>query len=124
MQENNTKGIEEIISDAKIYLENRIEYTRLYVVGKVATLVADVITNVVVIICFVLAFLFGSVTLAMFLSSVFDSFTAGFGSVALIYLLIAIGITVGKKSFEKAIANMAVRKYFNKLADKEEDEKV
>jgi len=123
MQENNIKGIEEIIADAKIYLENRIEYTRLYVVEKVATLVADVITNVVVIICFVLAFLFGSVTLAMFLSSVFDSFTAGFGSVALIYLLIAIGITVGKKSFEKAIANMAVSKYFNKLADKEEDEK-
>jgi hypothetical protein len=124
MQENNQKSIEDIISDAKIYLETRIEYTRLYVVGKVSTLVADLITNAVVIICFVLAFLFGSVTLAMFLSDVFHSFTAGFGCVALLYLLIAVGITVGKKSFEKLIANMAVRKYFDKLADKEEHEKV
>jgi len=124
MQENNQKSIEDIISDAKIYLETRIEYTRLYVVGKVSTLVADLITNAVVIICFVLAFLFGSVTLAMFLSDIFHSFTAGFGCVALLYLLIAIGITVGKKSFEKLIANMAVRKYFDKLADKEENEKV
>jgi hypothetical protein len=124
MQENNQKSIEDIISDAKVYLETRIEHTRLYVVEKVATLVADVITNAVVIICFVLAFLFGSVTLALFLSDVFHSFTAGFGSVALIYLLIAVGITVGKNSFEKLIANMAVRKYFNKLADKDENEKV
>jgi hypothetical protein len=124
MQENNQKSIEDIISDAKTYLETRVEYTRLYIVAKVSTIVADLVTNAVVIICFVLAFLFGSVTLAMFLSSVFDSFTAGFGSVALLYLLIAIGITVGKSSVEKAIANMAVRKYFNKIADKEEDEKV
>ncbi len=83
------------------------------------------LTGAVVIICFVLAFLFGSVTLALFLSDVFDSYTAGFGCVALIYLIIAVIVYLTKdKYIEKAIINMAIRKYFNKLADKEDEEKI
>jgi len=125
MQENKEKTIEELLTDAKDYIETRIEYTRLRLVEKSSKIFADLLTGATVVICFVLAFLFGSVTLALFLSDVFESFTAGFGSVALIYLLIAIVVYLTKdKYIEKALTNMAIRNYFNKLADKDDEEKI
>jgi len=123
MQENKEKGIEDIFEDAKGYLEARVEYTRLYLVEKVSKIFADLVTNTVVIVCFTLAFLFGSVTLALFLSSVLGSYTGGFGCVSLIYILLAVVVYLTKdKYIEKAIINIAISKYFNKLADKEEED--
>jgi len=122
MQENKDKSIEDLVEDAKGFLEARIEYTRLYLVEKVSKIFADLVTNTTVIVCFVLAFLFGSVTLALFLSDVLGSYTRGFGCVSAIYLLLAIGVYLTKdKYIEKAIINIAIRKYFDKLADKEDE---
>lgn len=125
MQENKEKNIEDLFDEAKGYVETRVEYLRLHMVEKVSKALADMITSATVIICFVLAFLFGTVTLALFLSDVLGSFTRGFGCVALIYLAIAIIVYLTKdKYIEKAIINMAIRKYFTKLADKEDEEKI
>ena len=126
MQENKEKSIEDLFDDAKRYVDTRLEYTRLYLVEKSAKIFADIVTNTIVIFCFILAFLFGTVTLALFLSDVLGSYTRGFGSVALIYLLLAIIVYYTKdKYIEKVIVNFSVRNYFNKLADKhEEDEKI
>jgi hypothetical protein len=123
MQENKDKSIEDLVDDAKGFLEARIEYTRLYLVEKVSKLFADLVTSTAVIVCFILAFLFGSVTLALFLSDVLGSYTRGFGCVSLIYILLAIIVYLTKdKYIEKAIINVAIRKYFDKLADKEGDD--
>lgn len=125
MQENKEKNIEEIFSDAKVYLEKRIEYLRLRMVGKVSQIFADIVTNVTVIIFFVMAFILGSVTLAFFLSDLLGSYTRGFGSVTLIYLLLALIVFLTKdKYIEKGIVNFTIRKYFNKYAEEDEDEKV
>jgi len=125
MQENKDKSIEELVDDAKGYIEARAEYTRLYLVEKISKVFADLVTNTTVIVCFVLAFLFGSVTLALFLSDVLGSYSRGFGCVSLIYILLAVVVYLTKdKYIEKAIINVAIRKYFDKLADKEEDEKL
>jgi hypothetical protein len=123
MQENKEKSIEDLIADAKVYLETRVEYTRLYLVEKVSKIFADLVTTATVIVCFVLAFLFGTFTLALFLSDVLGSYTRGFGCVSLIYIFLAVIVYFTKdKYIEKAIINFAIRKYFNKLADKEEDD--
>jgi len=123
MQENKEKSIEDIIDDAKGFLEARIEYTRLYLVEKAAKIFADIVTNTAVIVCFILAFLFGSVTLALFLSDVLGSYTAGFGCVSLIYIALAVIVYFTKdKYIEKAIINVTIRKYFDKLADEEEED--
>lgn len=125
MQDNKEKDIEEIFSDVKDYVEIRLEYVRLKAVEKVSKIFADIVTNTTVIICFVLAFLFGSITLALFLSELLDSFSGGFGCVALFYLALAIIVYLTKDNYiEKGIVNFTVRKYFNKYADKDEDEKV
>lgn len=123
MQENKEKSIEDLYEDAKSYLDTKVEYTRLYLVEKVSKIFADVITNALAIICFVLAFLFATLTLALFLSDLLGSYTQGFGCVALFYLLLALIVYFTKDKFiEKAIINFTIKNYFNKLADKEEDD--
>lgn len=123
MEEKKEKNIEELFSEAKTYVDTRIEYARLVLIKRSAKVFADLITNAIVGVCFVLAFILGTVTLALFLSTLFASYTAGFGCVALIYLLLAIIVYVTKEKFiEKAIVNFTIRKYFKKLQEDEEDE--
>lgn len=123
MQENKEKDIKDLFEDAKSYLDTRVEYTRLYLVEQASKIFADIVTNAAVIICFILAFLFGTVTLALFLSDVLGSYARGFGCVAVIYVLLALIVYYTKEKYiEKAIINFTIRNYFNKLADKEEDD--
>lgn len=123
MEENKEKDIEDIFNDAKDYLDTRIEYTKLSLVEKGSKIFADLITNAAVIICFILAFLFASVTLALYLSDVFGNYAAGFGCVALIYLVLSIIVFLTKDNFiEKILINFFIRKYFDKVADKDEDD--
>jgi len=123
MQEDKEKSIEGLFEDAKDYIDTRVEYTRLYLVEKVSKIFADIVTNAVVIICFILAFLFGTFTLALFLSDVLGSYARGFGCVALIYVLLALIVYFTKEKYiEKAIINFTIKNYFNKLADKDEED--
>jgi len=123
MEENKEKDIEAILLDAKEYIDTRIEYTKLSFVEKGAKLLADLITNTTVIICFVLSFLFASFTLALYLSDVLGSYAKGFGCVAVIYLFLSIIVLLTKdKYIEKVLINLFIRKYFDKVADKDEDD--
>ena len=123
MEEKREKNIEDIFSEAKTYLDTRIEYTRLVFIKRASKVFADLITNAIVAIFFALAFILGTITLALFLSTVFSSYTAGFGSVALLYLFMAVVVYLTKENYiEKAIVNFTIRKYFKKLEEDEEDE--
>ena len=123
MEENKEKDLKDLFDDAKSYLDTHVEYTRLYLVEQVSKIFADIVTNAAVIICFILAFLFGTFTLALFLSDVLGSYARGFGCVAVIYVLLALIVYYTKEKFiEKAIINFTIKNYFNKLVDKEEEE--
>lgn len=123
MEEKKEKNIEELVSDAKSYVDTRLEYIHLKSIEKGSKLFADLITNTVVVMCFLLAFLLGTLTLALYLSEVFGSYVAGFGCVAGIYLFLSIIVFLTKDKFiEKILVNMFIRKYFNKIADKHDEE--
>lgn len=123
MEDQKEKDIESILLDAKTYIDTRATYIRLSLVEKGARIFADLLTNAAVIICFVLAFLFASFTLALYLSDVLGSFTKGFGAVAGIYLLLAIIVFLTKdKHIEKVLINFFIKRYFEKVADKEQDD--
>lgn len=123
MEENKEKSLEDIFLDAKTYIDTRIEYTKLSAVEKGSKIFADLITNAAVVICFVLAFLFASFTLALYLSDVLGSYAAGFGCVAAIYLFLSIIVYLTKdKYIEKVLVNLFIRKYFDKVADKDDDD--
>lgn len=121
-EESKEKSIEDLVTDLKGYVNVRVEYFRLYAVERVSKVFADLVTNMAVVVSFILAFLFGSVTLAFYLSTVFGSYTAGFGAVAIIYVLLAIGVFITKDTFlERGITNFAIRRYFNKLEEEEKE---
>lgn len=121
MEDNKEKSLEELFLDAKAYINTRLEYTKLSAVEKGSKIFADLITNAAVIICFVLAFLFASFTLALYLAEVLGSYASGFGCVAGIYLLLSIIVYFTKDKFiERFLVNLFIRKYFDKVADKEE----
>ena len=123
MEESKEKSLAEILSDAQAYIDTRVAYTKLSILEKTSKMFADLISNATVIICFVLAFLFASFTLALYLSEALGSYAAGFGCVAGIYLLLSIIVFLTKDRYiEKFLINMFIRKYFDKLADKDEDD--
>lgn len=122
-QQTKEKQIEDLYDDVKSYVNLRVQHTKLTYVEKGTRIMADLVTNTTVIVCFVLAFLFGSVTLAFYLSEILGSYSQGFGAVALIYLLISIIVFLTKDRFiERILVNIFIRKYFNKVADKDEEQ--
>ena len=123
MEENKEKDLEDIFLDARDYIDTRIEYTKLSAVEKGSKIFADLITNGAVIVSFILSFLFASLTLALFLSDVLGSYARGFGCVAGIYLFISVIVYLTKdKYIEKILVNMFIKKYFDKVADKDDDD--
>ncbi|WP_343530652.1 phage holin family protein [Pedobacter sp.] len=122
MEEKKEKNIEDLASDAKSYIDSRLEYIHLKSVEKGSKLFSDLITNTVVVVCFLLAFILGTVTLALYLADLFGSYVAGFGCVAGIYLFLSIIVFLTKDKFiERILVNMFIKKYFDKIADKDDE---
>lgn len=125
MQKPEEKTIHGIIEDTKEYLETRAEYLRLHVLERATKLLADMITQFTVVCTCILAFLFGSVTLAFYLAEVLGTNARGFGCVSLLYLMIAIVVYFTKdKYIETGLINFMIRKYFKRhLEEDTSDEK-
>ncbi|GAA3970755.1 hypothetical protein GCM10022210_19910 [Mucilaginibacter dorajii] len=103
-----------IIDQLKEYAETRFKLLKYEAIEGSTSILASVITDVVVVISMVLCFIFASVTLAYFLADVLHSNWEGFGCVALIYLIIAIIIKLNKSSIEKPLANIFIQKIFKR----------
>ncbi len=117
-----TKEIKELFEDAKNLIDTYLERYKLKAIEKAAKLIADVLSNTVVILCILIAFLAASVTLAFYFSALLGSYTKGFACAALFYFLVAILVGVMKdKYIEKWIASMAVKRYFDKHCVEDED---
>lgn len=124
MEQEKEKDIESIFDDAKEYVDARVEYVRLSAIEKGAKIFADLITNGTAVLCFTIALLFGTITLSLFLSDILGSYTRGFGCVAGLYLLVAVIVFfVKEKYLEPKLINIFIKKYFEKVADKDDEDK-
>lgn len=101
------------------YAEIKFKLTKYKAIDSGSTIFASVIADVVVAISILLAFIFASFTLAFYLAEVFQSDWKGFGSTAVIYLIIALIFKFNKASLEKPLANAFVLKFFK---NKQEDD--
>jgi hypothetical protein len=108
------KGFKSILSDFKQYLEIRIELIRLNAIEKGAKLVADLLSNAIVLFFLIIAFLASAVTLAFYLSSLLHSYVKGFGFAALFFMLLVCVVLWKKDALEKIVAGVAIRRYFEK----------
>jgi hypothetical protein len=101
-----------IVEQLKDYAETQVKLAKFKAIEGGSTIAAGLISDMVVAFSFVLAFVFGSITLGYYLGSVLHSEWMGFGCVTVLYLLIAFFFIVNKKNFEGPIANSFVRKFF------------
>jgi hypothetical protein len=99
-----------IFDQLKEYAETRVKLAKYQAIEGGTSIAASIISDVVVIICMAMAFIFASITLAFFLADVFKSNWMGFGCVCLVYLLIAILVKYNKKSIERPIVNTLIQK--------------
>lgn len=113
MSEKQNRGLSDVYEDGKKYLQNRLEYAELNALNRGSRVFANILTEVTLVIFFLLAFLFGSVTLGFYLSSLFESNTIGFGIVAGFYILLAIIVYLTKdKYIERVIIDRIIKKYY------------
>lgn len=101
-----------IIEQLKEYIETRIKLAKYQAIEGGSSVAASVVTNVIIIVCAIFTLLFASITLALFLATVLHSSWAGFGCVAVIYLLIAIIAKFSKNALQVPVANAIIRKAF------------
>lgn len=116
-QEAEKEGLFERINT---YIQLRTRLAILSTAEKAAEIYAKLLSNLIVLLCLVIAFLFGSLALAFYLSEVLENSGGGFLCVGGLYLLLAILVLIiRKKSIEKPLMDSAVRKFFS---DKTEED--
>jgi len=101
-----------IIDQLKEYAETQIKLAKYDAIEKGSKFLASFITDMVVAVAFVLTFLFLSLALAFLLSTLLGSYWAGFGTMAGLYLLIAIVIILAKGKIQKPLIDMFIKKFF------------
>ncbi|BAU52220.1 phage holin family protein [Mucilaginibacter gotjawali] len=101
-----------LIDQLKDYAETRIKLAKYQAIEGGTTIAAGLISDLVTIISMVLAFLFASFTLALYLGSLFHAWWMGFGCVSVLYLIIALAIKYNKKRLEKPIVDAFIQKIF------------
>jgi len=112
MEPEKEEATRPIVDQIKDYAETRFKLLKYEVIERSTSIVADIIIDIIIIITGVLTFLFASFTLALFLGDLLHSNWKGFGSVALLYLLITVLIMVAKHSFERPLINAMIKKLF------------
>jgi len=101
-----------ILDQLKEYVETRIKLAKLQAIENGSSIAAGLIADVVIVVSMVLAFLFASLTLAYYLGGVLHATWAGFGCVAILYLIIALCIKYNRKNIERPIVNAIIQKIF------------
>jgi hypothetical protein len=101
-----------ILDQLKDYAETRIKLAKYQAIEGGSSIAAGLVTDVVIVVSMVLAFVFASLTLAFYLSGVLHATWAGFGCVAVLYLIIALCIKYNRAKIEKPIVNAIIQKIF------------
>ena len=102
----------------KKYVENRIKLVKLELIGVLANVAAGLISSFLLFIMGMLILLMFSLSLAFWLTGIFESEVIGFAIVAVIYALIfIIYLRFGKKTIDAKVKDAIVEAA---LADEEE----
>ncbi|WP_375580110.1 phage holin family protein [Marivirga tractuosa] len=104
-------GLDKIIESLQKLLEVRIAMIRTEIEEKVAEKLAKILPLLLVVASLTLLILFGSLTLAFYLTEIMESYVYGFGIVSLGYLLLTIVFILLKDSkFMKKVFSDSINK--------------
>src|ERR1700753_686811 len=95
-----------LIDQLKEYADTQIKLAKYEAIDRSSKFMAGLITDLLVIIAFVLTFLFLSFALALYLAEVLHSHWAGFGCVAGLYLITALVVILNKEKIQRPLINL------------------
>jgi uncharacterized membrane protein YkvI len=117
------QNVESILDQLKEYVNTRVNLAMMVAADKGSQLFANLVTDGFVLICLILAFLFGSLALGFYLSELIGNTYGGFAIIALFYFIIALIVYLIKDRFlEKPIINAVIRKMFKERNEKLNDD--
>jgi len=100
----------------KQYIQHRILLFRLQATDKASTVAATLITVSVIMVITLFLLIFASLTAGYWLANITGSLTAGFGIVALFYLVI---LLLGIFFLRKSMRNFLINKFIDLLNKKD-----
>jgi len=113
--------ISEVLATVRLNIEQRLEFLKYRSLIFVSRFAANLVSNIILSVCILLAFLFGTLTLGFLFSDLLGSYSLGFGALTLFYLLIAIVVFSKRTSFiERVLINISIRKLMHKYIDNEQ----
>lgn len=101
-----------IIDQLKEYADTQIKLAKYEAMDQGSRLAANFAVDLIIGVCFVMAFFFLSMALAFVISRLLGSYWAGFGVMAGVYLIIALIIYSRKGKLGPPLANMFIRNFF------------
>lgn len=103
------------------YMEVKLQLTRVQTYEKISKVSSALFSSVILVLLFFFALLFVSVTAGFYFSKLMSGYLAGFGIVALIYVLLFAFVLLFKKSLiEKSFTEIIIKKLFENY-DEDED---
>lgn len=105
----------EIKDRFQAYVTDRLTLVKLQAVEKISVAVAAIISGVLLLVFGLFLLIFISITLGFLFSRWLDSYAAGFGIVAGIYLLLILIVAFfGKKLFGNAVTSKLIQNFLKK----------
>lgn len=105
---------ERVLDEIRENLKLRLELLKSETLILIAKVFSDVLTNLVISICILLAFLFGTVTLGFFFSDLVDSYWIGFSCLTAFYVVVALVMLSRNPFVEKLLINLSIRRLLDK----------
>ncbi len=113
MEDQKDTQPQSLIDQIKEYVELQIKIAKYKAIDGSSGVVASAIVGTVLVVLVIFLVLFASVTLGFYLADVLQSFWAGFGCIAGLYLILVLIMLVSSKSIKTSIANIMINKIFN-----------
>lgn len=115
--------IEELIVSLKSYATTTIDIIKLEAAQHTSTLLANLISKLIIGLVIILFSLFLSFGISVYLSELLDNNYLGFGIVAGVYLLLSIILIAGrKKLLIKPISDKIIRELYQNQGNKKQNE--
>ncbi|GAB2697561.1 hypothetical protein GCM10027037_22090 [Mucilaginibacter koreensis] len=101
-----------ILEQVREFAETQIKLAKYKAIEKGTSAAAGAMIGTVIAVFSLLLFLFLLFTLALYLGEVLGAYWKGFGCVSLLFLIIVLVCVFAKKSVEKPLVNLLIKKIF------------
>jgi protein-S-isoprenylcysteine O-methyltransferase Ste14 len=113
MEDQKDTQPQSLIDQIKEYIELQIKIAKLKAIDGSSGVIASAIVGTALALLALFLILFASMALGFYLSDVLESFWAGFGCVAGLYLILVLILLASSKAIKASIADKMINKIIN-----------